>query len=172
MQPGLGVDVSLVPFFRVSLAWLKGRIFDAKTKEITNISYLLQNRCILSHCDLCRKNENMTPFQRPSISWWPCIKTNAPHLLPSVDFFLPLLFCLHNNPFHTETTTSVHTPMSCRASVVKTWCSNPLLEGSHLELLNVQETCSNCLVKLCRSTVQSKACVHKHPDSQLQQGLH
>lgn len=156
MQPGLGVDVSLVPFFRVSSAWLKGRIFDAKTKEITNISYLLQNRCILSHCDLCRKNENMTRFQRPSISWWPCIKTNAPHLLPSVDFFLPLLFCLHNNPFHTETTTSVHTPMSCRASVVKTWCSNPLLEGSHLELLNVQETCSNCLVKLCRSTVQSK----------------
>jgi len=47
MQPGLGVDVSLVPFFRVSLAWLKGRIFDAKTKEITNISYLLQNGYIL-----------------------------------------------------------------------------------------------------------------------------
>ena len=47
MQPGLGVDVSLVPFFRASSAWLKGRIFDAKTKEITNISYLLQNGYIL-----------------------------------------------------------------------------------------------------------------------------
>ena len=75
------------------------------------------------------------------------------HLLPSVDFLLP--FCLHNNPFHTETTTSVHTPMSCRASVVKTLCSHPLLEGSYLELLNVQETCSNCLVNLCGNTVQS-----------------